>query len=209
LDVAGCIIKSSFGEFKLLFMALSIVVLLMSTSVYYCENYMTSTPAVEFASIPNALWWGCVTITTVGYGDVVPKTSCGQILTAAFVLLGVVTLALPMLSLVVKFMMYYEKNVSVYDVMPKTPEVMEKQRTSLISHGHKLSVLSQGGRSSLFQSEGHQSSIFQLEMHKPSILIPSSSESSGDEFASETSSRHTMSTDYSTITDDDTEETEF
>jgi voltage-gated potassium channel len=37
----------------------------------------------------NALWWAIVTVTTVGYGDVVPETSIGRIIAGALMLVGV------------------------------------------------------------------------------------------------------------------------
>ncbi len=49
----------------------------------------------KFGSIPEAMWWGVVTLTTVGYGDVVPITPVGKVLGGLFALAGVAFLALP------------------------------------------------------------------------------------------------------------------
>jgi len=46
----------------------------------------------EFANFGDALWWGIVTLTTVGYGDIVPKTSTGRWAAVAIMLTGVATL---------------------------------------------------------------------------------------------------------------------
>ena len=48
-----------------------------------------------FGSIPDAMWWGAVTLTTVGYGDVYPKTMLGRTLGAMIALLGIGLFALP------------------------------------------------------------------------------------------------------------------
>lgn len=48
-----------------------------------------------FASIPHALWWAAVTLTTVGYGDVVPMTPAGRMIAGLIILLGVGIFALP------------------------------------------------------------------------------------------------------------------
>jgi len=49
----------------------------------------------RFATIAHAMWWGVATLTTVGYGDVVPVSPMGKILGVIIMLLGVGTFALP------------------------------------------------------------------------------------------------------------------
>ena len=68
--------------------------LLISISflIYYVEG--PHQPDV-FGSVPDAMWWGIVTLTTVGYGDVVPITVAGKILGGCIALLGVGLFALP------------------------------------------------------------------------------------------------------------------
>lgn len=48
----------------------------------------------DFGSIPGALWWAMVTLTTTGYGDVVPKTPLGRMLGGALMVCGIAVLAL-------------------------------------------------------------------------------------------------------------------
>jgi voltage-gated potassium channel len=48
----------------------------------------------EFATYGDALWWGIVTLTTVGYGDIVPKTSTGRWAGVAIMLTGIAVLGL-------------------------------------------------------------------------------------------------------------------
>jgi voltage-gated potassium channel len=59
------------------------VLFLASVSVYFLERDVQ--PAT-FGSVPAALWWAIATLTTVGYGDVVPITPLGR-LVAAFVMI--------------------------------------------------------------------------------------------------------------------------
>lgn len=48
-----------------------------------------------FGSIPRALWWSVATLTTVGYGDIVPVTALGRLFAAATALCGIGIIALP------------------------------------------------------------------------------------------------------------------
>lgn len=78
-----------------LFAALFILLLLIlfaSALMYYAER---EAQPDKFSSIPAAMWWGVITLTTVGYGDVVPATLLGKILSSVIALLSIGMLALP------------------------------------------------------------------------------------------------------------------
>jgi voltage-gated potassium channel len=49
----------------------------------------------KFGSIPESMWWAIITLTTVGYGDVVPITPLGKVVAGVTALFGLVMLALP------------------------------------------------------------------------------------------------------------------
>ena len=69
------------------------LILLMSSSLmYFAER---GAQPEEFSSIPASLWWGVITLTTVGYGDVTPVTMGGQALGAVIAVTGIGLFALP------------------------------------------------------------------------------------------------------------------
>ncbi len=68
------------------------MLILSASLMYYIEN---AAQPEAFASIPDAMWWGIATLTTVGYGDVFPVTALGQLLGAFIALLGIGFFALP------------------------------------------------------------------------------------------------------------------
>lgn len=69
-----------------------ILLLVSSTLMYYVEH---ETNPEGFPNIIATLWWAVVTLTTVGYGDVVPVTMLGKILNGLTALIGIGVVALP------------------------------------------------------------------------------------------------------------------
>jgi voltage-gated potassium channel len=67
-----------------------IVVLIVGTLMYVIEG-----PEHGFTSIPKAIYWALSTITTVGYGDIVPRTEIGRALAGIVMLIGWGILAVP------------------------------------------------------------------------------------------------------------------
>lgn len=49
----------------------------------------------DFSSYADALWWGVITVTTIGYGDAVPKTWMGKIVASCFSVFAISFFALP------------------------------------------------------------------------------------------------------------------
>jgi voltage-gated potassium channel len=66
------------------------MVLVMGTLMYVVEG-----PANGFTTIPTAVYWAITTMTTVGFGDITPKTDLGRFISSVMMLLGWGTLAVP------------------------------------------------------------------------------------------------------------------
>jgi voltage-gated potassium channel len=66
------------------------IVVVMGTVMYVVEGERHG-----FTSIPTSMYWAVVTMTTVGYGDIAPKTGLGQLLAALLMILGYAIIAVP------------------------------------------------------------------------------------------------------------------
>lgn len=71
---------------------LLVLLVVAASLMYFAEKEAQSE---VFSSIPAAMWWAIVTLTTVGYGDLVPITLAGRLLAAVIALLGIGLFALP------------------------------------------------------------------------------------------------------------------
>ncbi len=71
---------------------ISIMLIIVSTLMYHAER---EAQPDHFSSISQALWWGVITLTTIGYGDVYPVTPLGKLIGGIISLIGIGLIALP------------------------------------------------------------------------------------------------------------------
>ncbi|KAL1283739.1 Potassium voltage-gated channel protein Shaw [Trichinella pseudospiralis] len=98
--------RASAKELILLVFFLVLGIVVFAALIYYAER-IEPNPENDFISIPLGLWWAIVTMTTVGYGDMTPKTYLGMIVGSLCALTGVLTIALPVPVIVSNFAMFY------------------------------------------------------------------------------------------------------
>lgn len=94
------------SELKLSIVLISIMIVISSSLLYFAEH--EAQPDV-FKSIPATFWWAVVTVTSVGYGDMVPVTTVGKILTGIITLTGLAIFALPVGIITAGFMDEFRK----------------------------------------------------------------------------------------------------
>ena len=107
LQLVFVVIRNSAAGLTSLLLPIIMIVLVSSTFIYFFEILdltwdkrqalwmKSSTVPGQFQSIPDAIWYACVTITTVGYGDIFPDTVEGKLLGVIVAFIGVLILSFP------------------------------------------------------------------------------------------------------------------
>ncbi|XP_050447278.1 potassium voltage-gated channel protein Shal isoform X5 [Cataglyphis hispanica] len=107
LRILGYTLKSCASELGFLVFSLAMAIIIFATVMFYAEKNVDGT---NFTSIPSAFWYTIVTMTTLGYGDMVPKTIAGKIVGGVCSLSGVLVIALPVPVIVSNFSRIYHQN---------------------------------------------------------------------------------------------------
>ncbi|PAV68540.1 hypothetical protein WR25_02988 [Diploscapter pachys] len=107
LRILGYTLKSCASELGFLVFSLAMAIIIFATIMYYAEKKVEHT---RFTSIPAAFWYTIVTLTTLGYGDMVPSTVMGKIVGGVCSLSGVLVIALPVPVIVSNFSRIYHQN---------------------------------------------------------------------------------------------------
>lgn len=85
-------IKKSSKKIAVFFVFVVMLVISIGTLMFMIEGTQEDS---QFNNIPNSIYWACVTMTTVGYGDITPATALGKFLSAFVMLLGYTIIAVP------------------------------------------------------------------------------------------------------------------
>lgn len=143
MDRVLSVLKKEKDELLAVFGLMTMLLLISSSFVYFVEH--TVDPSAypsgknEFTSIPATFWWGMATITTIGYGDMVPVTDIGKALGFITGILGIAVVALPTGLLGASF--YRE----ITDRREHKMQAMKKQLEEIMSmteeHGNEIDNL--------------------------------------------------------------------
>ena len=109
------------GEMRLLIQALRasrrkitvfLFIVLTLVTIFGSLIYLIEDPKDGFTSIPKSIYWSIVTLTTVGYGDISPKTNLGQLISALIMIIGYGIIAVPTGIVTVELAHAFSRQVS-------------------------------------------------------------------------------------------------
>lgn len=133
LQVLLLAIRASMKELILLLVTFSIFMILFGNLIYYTEL----TESETFPDIFVGVWWAVVTMTTVGYGDTVPKSPAGYVTGAITSMSGLLIIAMPVAIIARNFDDYY----NVYnDKMSKTKMAIVSKRNSVFPDTKSVTI---------------------------------------------------------------------
>jgi voltage-gated potassium channel len=92
MSLLARVLRNEAGPIAAALFVLAMLLVVAASFAYLAER--EAQPLV-FASIPDAMWWAIVTMTTVGYGDMVPVTPLGRLLGGLIAVIGLGMVALP------------------------------------------------------------------------------------------------------------------
>ncbi len=92
MSVMGAVARQEARSIGSILFVMMVILVLASSLIYLFEH--RAQPHI-FSDIPTSMWWAVVTLTTLGYGDMVPITLLGRMLGALTAILGVGMIALP------------------------------------------------------------------------------------------------------------------
>ncbi|XP_066159007.1 potassium voltage-gated channel protein Shaw-like isoform X4 [Euwallacea fornicatus] len=172
--------KASAKELALLVFFLVLGIVVFASLVYYAEKLDGDNKQNVFKSIPEGLWWAIVTMTTVGYGDMAPRTYAGKFVGALCALAGVLTIALPVPVIVSNFSMFYSHTqaraklpkqrrrvLPVEQPRRKKLESVGNRRVNAIKHHHPAVIKDAFGGSKIGNANGIP--VINLALQGPSV----------------------------------------
>lgn len=103
----GLTVRRCAREFGLLLLFLCVAMALFAPLVHLAERELGARR--DFTSVPASYWWAVISMTTVGYGDMVPRSVPGQVVALSSILSGILLMAFPVTSIFHTFSRSYSE----------------------------------------------------------------------------------------------------
>ncbi|XP_059102215.1 potassium voltage-gated channel subfamily G member 2 [Peromyscus eremicus] len=103
----GLTVRRCAPEFGLLLLFLCVAMALFAPLVHLAERELGARR--DFSSVPASYWWAVISMTTVGYGDMVPRSLPGQVVALSSILSGILLMAFPVTSIFHTFSRSYSE----------------------------------------------------------------------------------------------------
>ena len=100
-------LRASQRKITVFLFAVLTLVIIFGSLIYLIED-----PDSGFTSIPKSIYWAIVTLTTVGYGDITPRTEFGQVVSAIIMIIGFGIIAVPTGIVTAELTQAYKRSVS-------------------------------------------------------------------------------------------------
>uniref|UniRef100_A0A674E2K3 A-type voltage-gated potassium channel KCND1 n=1 Tax=Salmo trutta TaxID=8032 RepID=A0A674E2K3_SALTR len=187
LRILGYTLKSCASELGFLLFSLTMAIIIFATVMFYAEK---GSSASKFTSIPAAFWYTIVTMTTLGYGDMVPKTIVGKIVGSVCSLSGVLVIALPVPVIVSNFSRIYHQSqrADKRRAQKVTNNASKAAGQALVCkanpmfdthHNHLLHCLEKTTNHEFVDEQTFETSLLEVSMAKHSPSLSSGSSSQG------------------------------
>ncbi|XP_045555747.1 potassium voltage-gated channel subfamily D member 2 [Salmo salar] len=183
LRILGYTLKSCASELGFLLFSLTMAIIIFATVMFYAEK---GSSASKFTSIPAAFWYTIVTMTTLGYGDMVPKTIVGKIVGSVCSLSGVLVIALPVPVIVSNFSRIYHQSQRADK--RRAQKASKAAGQALVCkanpmfdthHNHLLHCLEKTTNHEFVDEQTFETSLLEVSMAKHSPSLSSGSSSQG------------------------------
>ncbi|XP_064794606.1 potassium voltage-gated channel subfamily D member 2-like [Oncorhynchus masou masou] len=185
LRILGYTLKSCASELGFLLFSLTMAIIIFATVMFYAEK---GSSASKFTSIPAAFWYTIVTMTTLGYGDMVPKTIVGKIVGSVCSLSGVLVIALPVPVIVSNFSRIYHQSQRADK--RRAQKASKAAGQALVCkanpmfdthHNHLLHCLEKTTNHEFVDEQTFETSLLEVSMAKHPHLSPSLSSGSSSQ----------------------------
>lgn len=141
MNVLFTVLKEESSPLLATFFITTVVMTFAACGIYLIEQHVQPD---KFGSIPQAMWWAMATLTTVGYGDVVPITPLGKLFGGMITLASIGLVAIPAGILASGFTRQIHQRRQEYEILVKQAlkhgHITASEQQALLRLQHKLDI---------------------------------------------------------------------